>query len=103
MAAKKLTKTELYGKLAEETDLTKAKIGEVFGALEELIKSELKRAGKIEAIPGLVEIKKVDKPARPAREGRNPRTGETIMIPAKKATKVVKTTIRKKLKEMVLP
>lgn len=49
-----------------------------------------------------VRLEKKRKPATKAREGRNPATGETITIPAKKAHDVVKAYPAKKLKVAVL-
>ena len=98
--SKNLTKSQLYTMLADKTELTKVKVGELFDALEEIIRSELRTAGEIGALPGLLKIKKVDTPARPARPGRNPATGEAITIKAKPASKKVKVTLLKELKEM---
>ena len=98
---KPLTKTQLVKKLAADTSLTQAQVESVFTALESTIKSELKRAGIVSALPGLIKIKKVDKKAKPARMGRNPATGEQMMFKAKAASKGVKVTTLKKLKEFV--
>ena len=43
----------------------------------------------------------VNKPAREARRGINPFTGEEMMFKAKPASKVVKVTALKGLKDMV--
>ena len=48
-------------------------------------------------IPGIGRLKKVE---RKARQGRNPATGATIKIPAKK---VVKLTLAKALKDSIVP
>jgi DNA-binding protein HU-beta len=48
-------------------------------------------------IPGIGKLVLVD---RKARLGRNPKTGETIQIPAKK---VVKFRVAKAAKEAILP
>lgn len=99
-APKNLTKTQLMGALADKTGLTKVAVEGVFSALEDLIRSELRRTGEISALPGLLKIKKAVKPARAAREGRNPATGETIMIAAQPASMKIKVTTLKTLKEM---
>lgn len=49
------------------------------------IASETISAGQPFALPGIVSIQIVD---RPARSGRNPATGETIQIAAKRALKI---------------
>ncbi len=48
-------------------------------------------------LPGIGRLKKVE---RKARSGRNPATGATIKIPAKK---VVKLTLSKALKDAIVP
>lgn len=98
---KNLTKSEIMTALAERADLKKKDVEAVFDALAELIEKQLNTSGEISAIPGLIKIKKVDKKAKPARLGRNPKTGETITIAAKKASKGVKVTMLKTLKDMV--
>ena len=96
------TKSELMSELAHSTGLTKKQVESVFEALEGTIRRELKKeGGNIAALPGLLKIKKVHKPAKPARPGRNPFTGESIMIKAKPASKGVKVTALKGLKDMV--
>ena len=51
----------------------------VFGTLAEVVSG-----GEEVAIPGLGRVKIVD---RPARTAHNPRTGEAVEVPAKKAPK----------------
>ncbi|MCA8993705.1 MAG: HU family DNA-binding protein [Planctomycetaceae bacterium] len=48
-----------------------------------------------------MKIVVAEKKAQPARQGINPRTGETIQIAAKPASKVVRVRALKKLKEMI--
>jgi nucleoid DNA-binding protein len=52
-------------------------------------------------LPGLLKIKRVEKPATKARMGRNPATGQEIMIKAKPKRTVVKAMALKALKEIV--
>jgi DNA-binding protein HU-beta len=88
-----MNKTELITKLAKKTGLTQAKAAEtvdaIFNAHKGLIASELGRGSKV-TLPGFgsFSVRK-----RAAREGRNPATGKTIRIPARKypAFKVGKT------------
>ena len=99
---KAATKSTIYQTLAEKTSLTRKQIGDVFTALEDYIKTELGKKGPgIFTVPGLLKIKKVEKPATKARMGRNPSNGEQIMIKAKPKRIVVKTLPLKNLKEMV--
>ena len=100
-AKKATTKSETLTYLAEKTDLTKKEVGEVFEALNTLIKRDLKRGPGVYTVPGLMKIKVVRKPATRARKGVNPFTGEEMMFKAKPARNVVKVLALKGLKDMV--
>src|SRR5262249_25335814 len=77
-------------------------IGSVFDELTNLIQRAVSKKGPgVLALPGLVKIKRVTKPATKARQGRNPATGEPMMIKAKPAHTVVRAQPLKSLKEMV--
>jgi nucleoid DNA-binding protein len=52
-------------------------------------------------VPSLLKLRVVKKPARAARKGVNPFTGEEMMFKAKPASKAVKVTALKALKDMV--
>src|SRR5439155_23427256 len=81
---KAATKTATYQKLADATSLTKKQVAGFFEALSNMIKQELGKKGPgVVTIPGLLKIKRVEKPATKARQGRNPQTGEPMMIKAK--------------------
>ena len=79
-----MNKDDFAEKLANKTDLTKAKAREVIEAIfstdprEGIIAIELD-AGRSLTITGFGTF---GTRRRKAREGRNPRTGETIKIPA---------------------
>lgn len=99
--AKAATKTVMYQNLADETGLTKKQVASVFDALVKFIESQVGKKGPgLVTVPGLLKIKRVNKPATKARQGRNPQTGETITIKAKPARTVVKAYPLKNLKEM---
>ena len=97
------TKTEIYAKIVEDTGLTRKDVVAVFESLSSQIQKNLGGRGApgIFSIPGLLKLRVVKKPARKARMGVNPFTGEEMMFKAKPATKVVKATILKGLKDMV--
>ena len=96
------TKSEVYGDLAEGTDLTKRQVAALFDGLSGLIKKDLgKRGPGVFTVPGLMKIKVVRKPATKARRGVNPFTGEEMMFKAKPARNVVKVQPLKNLKAMV--
>jgi nucleoid DNA-binding protein len=101
-SAKPASKSAMFQSLAEATGMTRKQIASVFDALTEFIKHGVGKKGSgVVAIPGLLKIKRVHKPATPPRQGRNPATGEPIMIAAKPARTVVKAQPLKMLKEMV--
>src|SRR5436190_15897687 len=100
--AKAATKTVLYQSLAESTELSKKQVASVLDALEMFIKDQVGKKGPgLVTLPGLLKIKRVEKPATKARQGRNPQTGETITIKAKPKRTVVRALPLKALKEMV--
>lgn len=88
-----MTKSQVLDYMAKKTGVTKKEAG-VF--ISELIKLSYKEAKKSFVIPGLGKLVLVD---RKARQGRNPKTGETITIPAKK---VVKFRVAKAAKDAIL-
>jgi DNA-binding protein HU-beta len=91
--AKSLTKSQILAGIAGATEITKKQAGVV---LETLVTMAYKGAKDGFTIPGLGKLVLVQ---RKARIGRNPATGETIQIPAKK---VVKFRVAKQAKVAVL-
>jgi nucleoid DNA-binding protein len=102
-AAKALSKSAVLAQLSETTKLTKKQIGEVFDALETLIKNQLGKKGPgVFSIPGLLKLKLVKKPATKARRGPKPGSpGEMIEYKAKPARNIVRARPLKNLNEMV--
>jgi DNA-binding protein HU-beta len=94
MPNKPMSKSEILSHLASKTGTTKKQAGEF---LDEFVTLAHKEAKKSFAIPGLGKLVVVD---RKKRMGRNPATGETMVIPAKK---VLKFRIAKAAKDAVLP
>jgi DNA-binding protein HU-beta len=88
-----LTKSQTAAKLADATGLTKKQVNSFFDDLSKLAYKEAKNSF---VIPGLGKLVLVH---RKARTGRNPATGETIQIPAKK---VVKFRVAKAAKDAIL-
>lgn len=91
--AKKMTKSAVLSTLAAKTSLSKKQIG-LF--VDELVALAYKEAKNSFTIPGLGKLVLVN---RKARVGRNPATGATIQIPAKR---VVKFRIAKAAKDAIL-
>ena len=91
-----MTKTELIAAVAEKTGMTKKDAERVINATFESVTEALAKGDKV-AVSGFgnFEVK-----AREARVGRNPRTKETIQIPATKlpafkAAKALKDAVAK--------
>ncbi len=97
------TKSEIYAQIVNDTGLTRKDVAAVFDSLSNQIKKNLggRNAPGTFTIPGLLKLRVVNKPATKARMGVNPFTGEEMMFKAKPATKVVKATVLKGLKDMV--
>jgi nucleoid DNA-binding protein len=96
-------KSEIYAKIVEDTGLTRKDVAAVFDSLNAQIKKNLGGRGGpgLFTVPGLLKMRVVKKPARKARKGVNPFTGEEMMFKAKPASKAVKVTALKGLKDMV--
>ncbi len=96
------TKSEILGVLAETTGLSKKDVSAVFGSLSDLIGKDVGKKGcGLFTVPGLLKIRRINKPATKARKGINPFTGEETMFKAKPARNVVKIRPLKALKDMV--
>lgn len=89
-----MNKGDLVEIVAKKT-ATKKEAGEIVDLIFDSIKEALKKKKDV-AIAGFGTIKVKD---RKARMGRNPKTGETIKIPAKKK---IAFRAAKDLKEMVM-
>lgn len=91
--AKALTKSEIASAIAEKSEITKV---QAVAIMEHLAALAYKHAKDSFVIPGLGKLVLVQ---RTARMGRNPATGETIQI---KAKKVVKFRVAKAAKDAIL-
>ncbi|MDX5373748.1 MAG: HU family DNA-binding protein [Pseudomonadaceae bacterium] len=80
-----ITKDQLIADLADACDLQKTDVRALLEQLGEIVADALENDGEI-SLPGIGKLKVSQ---RPARSGRNPATGKTIQIPAKKAIKLV--------------
>lgn len=89
-----MNKAGLIEKVQEITNDTKAGAERIVDKVFDSISSELKSGGEVSISGfGIFLVK-----ARPARQARNPKTGETVKVPA---TKVPKFRASKALKELV--
>ena len=76
-----MKKAELVEAIAEKTGLTKADATRALDATFEVITKALKKGERVPVAGfGTFNVSK-----RKAREGRNPQTGATVKIPARKA------------------
>lgn len=101
-APKRMTKAQVVAELAEMAEVDKKTANAMINALSEIIKRELGGKGPGEfTIPGLVKLKTVKKPATKDRQGINPFTKEPMTIKGKPASKKVRATAVKALKDMV--
>ncbi len=92
--SKTMSKSALISHLAESNEMTRK---QVIAFMDSLVDTAYKQAKNGFTLPGVGKLVLVK---RKARMGRNPATGETIKIPAKK---VVKFRIAKAAKDAILP
>ncbi len=91
--SKPLTKSEIVASLTETAGITKKQATQT---LEALVALAYKHAKNTFTIPGLGKLVLAN---RKARKGRNPATGESIKIPAKR---VLKFRVSKAAKDAIL-
>jgi len=90
-----VNRSQLVTALSERIDTTRREADAVLTSIVDLITATV-AAGEDVAISGFAKFRRVD---RPARMGRNPATGETIRIKAKRSAKI---TPLKSFKDAVL-
>lgn len=78
-----MNKTDLINAIAAESGLSKADAAKAWNAATAAIANAVKAGDKV----ALVGFGTFAASERPARQGKNPRTGETIEIPAKTVVK----------------
>jgi DNA-binding protein HU-beta len=93
---KRMTQTAIVKELAETTGVSNKVAKQFIESLTDLAIRETKKNG-VFILPGIGRLVRAD---RKARIGRNPATGESIKIPAKK---VVKFRLAKSVKEAIIP
>jgi DNA-binding protein HU-beta len=91
-----MTQTALVRELAEAGEVSNKQARSILDRLGALAVSEVKKNG-VFVLPAIGRLVRVD---RKARMGRNPATGESIKIPAKK---VVKFRVAKAAKDAIVP
>jgi DNA-binding protein HU-beta len=96
MASQRLTQTQLVRNIAESCEVNNKVARQFLDSLSAVAIAEVKKNG-VFVLPGIGRLVRQD---RKARVGRNPATGETIKIPAKK---VVKFRVAKAAKDAIVP
>jgi len=100
-SAKSATKSEILTNIAKATKLSRKQVASVFDALSSQIKAAVGKKGSgVFALPGLLKIMVILKPATPQRKGINPFTKQEQIFKAKPARKVIKVRPLKALKDM---
>ena len=95
----KLSKSQMFEALAEDSGVTKSEVKKVWGSLERLIEASICERGYGQfTLPGLMKVTTVRRPAIKARRGINPFTKEEIWFKAKPATTGVRSRALKKMK-----
>ena len=99
----KHTRAQIFKIIAENTNLTKTQIEEVFNHLNILIEAHLRKRGSGEiTIPKTgIKLRRIKKKATKARTMISPLTGQTVVLDSKPARLAVKLIALKSLKEIV--
>ena len=99
--AKAASKSEILTNISVKTGLSRKEVASVLDGLADQIKAAVGKKGPgIFAVPGLMKITVIQKPAVKARKGINPFTKQEQMFKAKPARKVIKVRPLKALKDM---
>lgn len=103
-STKSITKTQFYDEIAKSTDLTKAKVAEVFKAIEASVVKHLGKKGSgVLTLPGMFKLKAKRMPA--VKGGKKVpnrfKPGEMTVTKDKAAYTKVKALPLKALKELL--
>jgi nucleoid DNA-binding protein len=95
----KLTKSQMFELLADDSGVAKSDVKKVWGALERVIEASISKRGSGQfTLPGLMKVTTVRRPAVKARRGINPFTKEETWFKAKPASTAVRIRALKKMK-----
>src|SRR5438046_1417757 len=99
---KSATKSEILANISAQTELSPKQVASVFDALAVEIQNGIRKKGPgVFAVPGLMKISCVTKPATKAGTRPNPfKPGEMMDVKAKPERRVVKVRALRALKEM---
>ena len=90
-----MNRSQLLNKFAEDNELTRKQADEYLTSLVDIITATVATGDPV-AISGFAKFRRID---RPARLARNPATGETVKV---KAKRVARITPLKNFKDAVL-
>jgi nucleoid DNA-binding protein len=100
--SKRMTKAQIITDLGEKTGLSKKDVQAVFTGMLDLIKRELGKKGPGEfVIPDMLKLKVRKIEARKERKGIDPFTKLERVFPAKPASKKIRASALKKLKDLI--
>lgn len=97
---KRMTKAQIVGSLAEKSGLSKKQVADLFLNLTDLVHHELKGFGEF-VLPDLIKLKVKNIPAREAQVKKNPLTGQMAPYAAKPASRKVRASVLKSLKDTI--
>ena len=92
-----MKRAEFIKLVSERFEVPQTKAKEMIETFEDVIVEGLKTDGEVPLLDS--KFKLTDVKAKPEKQGRNPKTGESMMIPAKPATTKVVFKVGKKLKD----
>lgn len=92
-----MTKAELVENAAKEAGISRKQAQDVLDSITDSIFKVFREEDKI-TIPMLGTFKTATRKGKPARMGRNPRTGETVNLPATSDRTYLKFTPVKQMK-----
>lgn len=96
------SKSDIFTTVAQETGLARKQVAAVFDSLTGMIKKDLSKGPGLFAVPGLMKITVIKKPAQKGGTRPNPfKPGEMMQVKPKPARKIVKVRPLKALKDMV--
>ncbi|MCC6426188.1 MAG: HU family DNA-binding protein [Phycisphaerales bacterium] len=101
-ASKRRSKGEIFSTIAEHVGVTRKQVSHVFDIMGSMIGADLAKGAGEFAVPGMMRIKVIKKPATKATTKPNPfKPGEMMTVKAKPARNIIKIRPLKGLKEMV--
>jgi nucleoid DNA-binding protein len=98
MPTQRLSKNEILAHIADAVQLPKTTVGKMLDSLAALAGAELK-SGHEFILPGMFKVKSVSKPATQDRPGVNAFTKQPCIIKGKPATKKIRASALKALKD----